>query len=72
MEFVSLGDEQHHFITDCVGHFRLFLKHTDGRKLLQSLILLNDPYTEHERIDRWAADFCKALEKSNASHHRAK
>ncbi|MDD5054768.1 MAG: flavodoxin domain-containing protein [Candidatus Peribacteraceae bacterium] len=67
MAFVSLGDEQHHFITDCIGHFRLFLQNVKGEKLLQSLILVNDPYTELERIDRWAKDFSETLATADAS-----
>lgn len=67
MAFVSLGDEDHHFITDCKQHFLRFMKDAGGRKLLPSLVIVNDPYSQHENIDEWAEKFASALGKKKAA-----
>lgn len=58
---VSLGDERYYFTTRCTEHFQRFVRQANGKMLTPPLIIVNEPYTQHERIEHWAARLASAL-----------
>lgn len=51
--FISLGDERYYYTTRCVEHFMQFLKRSGAKMLLIPLIIVNEPYGQEDRIQKW-------------------
>ncbi len=51
---VSLGDERYYFTTRCTERFMQFLKSANGKSLGIPLIIVNEPYDQMERINKWS------------------
>ncbi len=61
MAFVSLGDDRYYFTARCTEGFLRFLKECGGKQILPPLIVVNEPYDQHERIERWTEKLATGL-----------
>jgi len=50
---VSLGDDRYYFTTRCTEHFMKWLKQANGKVLPPPLIIVNEPYDQKDRIEKW-------------------
>lgn len=58
--FISLGDERYYFRTRCTEHFLRFQREHNGTLFVSPFILVNEPYGQEEKIEKWGG---KILEK---------
>ncbi len=61
MTFISLGDERYYFRTRCTEHFLRYQREHNGTLLLPPIILVNEPYGQEERIQKWAEKLLASL-----------
>lgn len=59
---VSLGDDRYYFTTRCTERFVTFLKSGNGKIFGMPLVILNEPYDQTEKIEKWADAQVKKLE----------
>jgi flavodoxin len=50
---VSLGDDRYYYTTRCTERFMSFLKRSHATMLLTPLIIVNEPYGQEDRIQKW-------------------
>jgi flavodoxin len=58
---ISLGDDRYFFTARCTEHLQRFVRTHNGKPLLPPLIIVNEPYDQTERIDRWAEKFAVSV-----------
>lgn len=58
---VSLGDERYYFTTRCTERFMQFLKNAHGKSAGIPLIIVNEPYDQTEKIEKWAEGMAEKL-----------
>lgn len=61
MAFISLGDERYYFTTRCTEHFMQFMLHAGGKQLVTPLIIVNEPYEQGEKIQKWTEKLVEKL-----------
>lgn len=61
MAFVSLGDDRYYYTARCTEAFLHFLRDSGGKQILPPLIVVNEPYGQEERINRWAEKLAAGL-----------
>ena len=61
MAIVSLGDDRYYYTARCTEAFLRFLRESGGKQLLPPLIVVNEPYGQEERINRWAEKLAAGL-----------
>ncbi len=52
--FISLGDDRYYFRTRCTEHFLRFQREHKGTLFVPPLIIVNEPYEQKEKIEKWA------------------
>ncbi len=62
MACISLGDDRYYFTTRCTEHFFAFQKRTHLTSLCMPLVIVNEPYDQHERIDAWTKKFVTTVQ----------
>ncbi|HLD63922.1 MAG TPA: flavodoxin domain-containing protein [Candidatus Peribacteraceae bacterium] len=50
---ISLGDERYYFRTRCTEHLLRFIREHNGKPFVPPLVLVNEPYGQEERIQKW-------------------
>ena len=58
---ISLGDDRYYFTTRATEHFMRFLKEHGGKTLLMPLTIVNEPYGQEEKIQKWAEKFAEKV-----------
>lgn len=58
---ISLGDERFYFRVRCTEHFLRFIREHGGSSLHTPLILVNEPYDQTERIEKWGRSLAASL-----------
>lgn len=58
---VSLGDDRYYYRTRCTEHLQRFIREHGGKPLLPPLVILNEPYDQGERIDRWTQKLSESV-----------
>jgi len=58
---ISLGDDRYYFTTRCTEGFMRFLKEHNGKSLPPPLIIVNEPYGQEERIQKWGEKLVNKL-----------
>ncbi len=58
---ISLGDDRYYYTTRCTEHFMRFLKLSHAKMFLIPLIVVNEPYGQEERIQRWGEKLIAAM-----------
>ena len=61
MAFVSLGDDRYYYTARCTESLLRFQRDAGGKSLLPPLIIVNEPYDQHEKIERWTGKLATAL-----------
>lgn len=61
MTFVSLGDERYYFTTRCTEHFLRFQREHGATLFCMPLVLVNEPYGQEEKIEKWGEKFLTKL-----------
>jgi len=63
--FISLGDDRYYFRTRCTEHFLRFQRKHGGKLFTPPLIIVNEPYGQEEKIEKWADKLLSSIaEKS--------
>ncbi len=58
---LSLGDDRYYFTARCTEHLQRYLRTHNGKLLLPPLIIVNEPYDQTDRIDRWTEKFALSV-----------
>jgi flavodoxin len=58
---VGLGDDRFHFTARATEHLQKFLQGHNGKLLLPPLVIINEPFDQTERIERWAEKFAASI-----------
>ncbi len=64
MTFISLGDERYFFRTRCTEHFLRFQREHGGKLFVPPLIIVNEPYGQEDKIEKWAEKLCSTMTSS--------
>lgn len=64
MTFISLGDDRYRYTTRCTERFMHFLKSSRAKLLLIPLIIVNEPYGQEERIQKWGEKLLLAMQNA--------
>lgn len=64
--FISLGDDRYRYTTRCTEGFMRFAKLSRAKPLLIPLIVVNEPYGQEERIQKWGEKLLQIVQKSNS------
>ncbi len=62
---ISLGDDRYYYTTRCTEHFMRFIKLSHAKTLFIPLIVVNEPYGQEERVQRWGE---KLIASMQAAH----
>jgi flavodoxin len=62
--FICLGDDRYYFTTRCTEHFMRFTKLSHAKMLLIPLIIVNEPYGQEERIQKWGEKLLLAMQNA--------
>ncbi len=62
---VSLGDDRYYYRTRCTEHFLRFIREHHGALFLLPFVLVNEPYDQDEKIQRWGQKLIDCI------HHAA-
>lgn len=63
--FISLGDDRYYQTTRCTEKFMWFLKRSRAKMLLIPLIIVNEPFGQEERIQRWGEKLIAGMQHAN-------
>ena len=62
--FICLGDDRYYFTTRCTEHFMRFMKLSHAKMLLIPLIVVNEPYGQEERMQKWGEKLLLAMQNA--------
>lgn len=62
--FISLGDDRYYYTTRCTEKFMWFLKNSHAKMLLIPLIVVNEPYGQEERVQKWGEKLLIAMQNA--------
>lgn len=62
--FICLGDDRYYFTTRCTEHFMRFMKLSHAKILLMPLIIVNEPYGQEERVQKWGDKLLLAMQNA--------
>lgn len=60
---IGLGDERYHYTAKAAEHLTDFLKSHGATLILPALKVINEPYDQEEKINLWATELLKAMDK---------
>lgn len=63
MTFISLGDDRYFFRTRCTEHFLRFQRESNGKLLLPPFVLVNEPYGQEEKMQKWMVRCIEKIQK---------
>ncbi len=61
--FISLGDDRYYYTGRATERFMQFAMGHNAKSCCMPLILINDPFGQEEKVEKWAEKFVTALEK---------
>lgn len=62
--FICLGDDRYYYTTRCTEHFMRFMKLSHAKMLLIPLIVVNEPYGQEERVQKWGEKLLLAMQNA--------
>lgn len=68
--FISLGDDRYYFRTRCTEHFLRFQRERNGALFVPPLVLVNEPYGQEEKIERWTDKLLLRMMPGTSAHNR--
>jgi flavodoxin len=66
---IGLGDDRYFFTAKAAEHLANYLKNHNGKILLPTLKIVNEPYGQEEKIRTWANELLAKIEKLPARTH---
>ncbi len=66
---IGLGDERYYFTAKAAERLTDWLKNHNGKLLLPTLKIVNEPYGQEEKIRGWARELLAQIDKLPASTH---
>ena len=66
--FISLGDERYYYRTRCTEHFLRFQREHNATLFIPPLVLVNDPYGQEEKIQRWGDKLLTRMQHGETAH----
>ncbi|HRH93482.1 MAG TPA: flavodoxin domain-containing protein [Candidatus Peribacteria bacterium] len=66
---IGLGDERYFFTAKAAQHLADYLKNHNGKVLLPTLKIVNEPYGQEDKIRTWADELFTQIDKLPASTH---
>ncbi len=64
---IGLGDERYHYTARSVEHLTEFIKTHGGKLAVPALKIVNEPYGQEEKIEKWAAQLANQIQQLPAS-----
>ncbi len=61
MTCISLGDDRYYFRTRCTEHLLRYIREHNGMLFVPPLIIVNEPYGQEERVQRWAQKLAEKM-----------
>ncbi len=61
---ICLGDDRYYFTTRCTERFMQFVKLSHAKPLLMPLIIVNEPYGQEERVQKWSEKLIAAMQNA--------
>ena len=61
---VGLGDERYHYTARAGEHLSAFVKDRFGEELLTGLRIINEPYDQVAKIEKWGKEFLAKLSET--------
>jgi len=58
---VALGDERYHYTAEARVHLEEFVREHGGELLIDSLIIVNEPYGQEEKVREWGRQLLSRL-----------
>ncbi len=58
---IALGDERYYYTCRANEHFRQFIMNHNGKVQEPALLVVNEPYGQEEKVERWAEKFLVAI-----------
>lgn len=66
---IGLGDERYFFTAKAAEHLANYLKNHNGKVLLPTLKIVNEPYGQEDKVRTWANELFTQIDKLPASTH---
>ncbi len=58
---IGLGDDRYKYTARATEHMAHFIKQHNGHALLPPLVIINEPYGQEGKVEKWGEEFLKKL-----------
>ena len=60
---IALGDERYHYTAEARVHLEEFVRTHNGTLLMDSLVIVNEPYGQEKAVREWGREFLSHLSR---------